>query len=170
MARKLSLKMRTFCLAYVGEASGNATEAARIAGYKGNDVTLWAVASENLRKPQVVSLIEELRVNAEKKLEKKIMSAAEVLAELSEIALTPWRELVEIKWGEDGQVIHAQLRLADKIKACELVGKKYKLFTDQVKIVLTNEKADELIDGAVAAHGLPVPETFGGEPIQTSEM
>lgn len=36
---------------------GNATEAARRAGYEGNDVTLAAVGSENLRKPLIAEAI-----------------------------------------------------------------------------------------------------------------
>jgi len=48
---KLTLKQQLFVEAYLGEAKGNATEAARIAGYKGNEITLAAVGAENLRKP-----------------------------------------------------------------------------------------------------------------------
>lgn len=49
----LRLKQELFIGFYVGEANGNATEAARMAGYKGNDVTLGAVGAENLQKPQI---------------------------------------------------------------------------------------------------------------------
>ena len=41
-------------------------------------------------------------------------------------------------------------------------------YRDTIK--LTIEDADKVIDGAIAAHGLPAPETFGGEPVQKSEM
>lgn len=57
----LTEKQRRFVEAYMGAARGNATEAARLAGYKGNDVTLAAVGSENLRKPQIAQAIEERR-------------------------------------------------------------------------------------------------------------
>lgn len=36
-------------------------------------------------------------------------------------------------------------------------------YRDAVKITIVD--ADKLIDGAVAAHNLPVPETFGGLPV-----
>src|SRR5262249_58126850 len=39
----------------------NGTEAARRAGYKGNDVTLRSVASENLTKPLVIDRLAEHR-------------------------------------------------------------------------------------------------------------
>lgn len=52
----LSAKQKAFCLAYVGEAKGNATEAARVARY--------AIPSqsgyENLIKPEVLEYIREL--------------------------------------------------------------------------------------------------------------
>lgn len=37
-------------------------------------------------------------------------------------------------------------------------------------IKLTIEDADKIIDSAAKAHGLPVPETFAGEPVVQSEM
>lgn len=59
-APKLTPKLRAFAAAYAGRARGNATEAARLAGYAGNDVTLGAVGHENLKKPQVRALLAEL--------------------------------------------------------------------------------------------------------------
>lgn len=57
--RPLSEKQRRFIAAYIGEANGNATHAARLAGYKGNDVTLATVGSQNLRNLQIASQIAE---------------------------------------------------------------------------------------------------------------
>lgn len=54
---KLTEKQRRFVDAYLGEAAGNATEAARLAGYKGNDNTLASVGTENLRKPAIAEAI-----------------------------------------------------------------------------------------------------------------
>lgn len=59
MAIKLTEKQRRFVEAYMGEAKGNATQAARLAGYKGNDVTLSAVGKENLGKPLVIAAVAE---------------------------------------------------------------------------------------------------------------
>ena len=50
---ELSEKMRRFVEAYMGEAAGNGTKAARIAGYAGDDNVLAWTASTLLRKPKV---------------------------------------------------------------------------------------------------------------------
>ena len=41
----------------MGATGGNATEAARLAGYAGSRRTLEPVGSENLRKPEIVAAI-----------------------------------------------------------------------------------------------------------------
>lgn len=46
-------RMRRFVDAYMGEANGNGTRAARIAGYAGDDNTLAVQASALLRNPKV---------------------------------------------------------------------------------------------------------------------
>ncbi|QDG49310.1 terminase small subunit [Persicimonas caeni] len=56
---KLTEKQRRFVEAYLGKACGNATEAARIAGYSGDDDTLSSTGYENLRKPQIQEAIDE---------------------------------------------------------------------------------------------------------------
>ena len=58
---QLTEKQRRFVEAYMGAAAGNGAEAARQAGYKGNDATLRVVAAENLAKPNVRAAIEERR-------------------------------------------------------------------------------------------------------------
>ena len=52
----------------------NATESARRAGYKGNDVTLGAVGAENLKKPQIISLLTKRFNQVAAKHEKKIVN------------------------------------------------------------------------------------------------
>jgi phage terminase small subunit len=122
--RPLSQKQKLFVEAYL--VNPNATEAARKAGYKGNDVTLASVGAENLRKPQIAERLQE-RVEAE------IMSANEVLTELAEIAKADWQDFLEIRRDKHGDIIDASLKLSDKIKALELVGKYHKLFTEKVE-------------------------------------
>ncbi len=53
---KLTHKQEAFCRAYVGEAKGNATEAARRANYKSPRVQ----GCENLTKPYILERIKEL--------------------------------------------------------------------------------------------------------------
>lgn len=75
----LTFKQRLFVEAYVGRARGNGTEAARLAGYEGDDNTLKSVGSENLRKPDVAKEIQVRRKElvASISAETLILSAAE---------------------------------------------------------------------------------------------
>jgi phage terminase small subunit len=59
MTNKLTEKQRRFVEAYMGKAAGNATEAARLAGYKGSENTLKAVGSENLTKPDIAAAVKK---------------------------------------------------------------------------------------------------------------
>ena len=86
---KLTLKQRLFVEAYLGKAKGNASEAARLAGYKGNAVTLGSVGAENLKKPQIAEM---LGISSNKL---KVLSADEVLEELTSIALAPGVSLLK---------------------------------------------------------------------------
>jgi len=54
----LTEKQRRFVEAYMGAAAGNATEAARLAGYEGDDSTIRAIASQNLTKLNIREAIE----------------------------------------------------------------------------------------------------------------
>lgn len=65
--KKLTPKQELFVSEYL--KTGNATEAARRAGYKGNDNTLAQVGNENLRKPNVVELIKSKETERSKRLE-----------------------------------------------------------------------------------------------------
>lgn len=100
---KLTTKQRLFVEAYL--ANPNATEAARKAGYKGNDVTLGAVGAENLKKPQIAELLAG-------RVQEAIITTDEVLNGVKRIALNGQRE-------------------ADKLKAYELLGKYLVLWTDK---------------------------------------
>ncbi|MEM6532951.1 MAG: terminase small subunit [Myxococcota bacterium] len=57
--KTLTEKQRRFVEAYLGEACGNATEAARQAGFAGSRTTLQQVGHENLRKPHIRDAIDE---------------------------------------------------------------------------------------------------------------
>lgn len=122
--QKLTTRQKLFIEAYL--ANPNGTEAARKAGYKGSDKQLAVIATQNLNKLNISRVVE-------KRVEKAAMSADEVLHELAEIAKSDWKEHLEIKYGKDGEVIDAILRLADKIKALELIGKHHKLFTEKLE-------------------------------------
>ena len=79
---KLTIKQQTFVAEYL--KTGNATEAARRAGYKGNDVTLGRVGADNLKKPQIQGAIREAKA---KVMDEAIVDAAFVLNGLKQIAI-----------------------------------------------------------------------------------
>jgi phage terminase small subunit len=173
---ELTLKQRKFCQAFVGEANGNGVEAARLAGYKGNDLTLRVVASENLTKLNIQDCIRQLRAEAEKKASGKILTAIEVLVGLTKFALADPAEVFEVDGSFD--LKKAQERGASrliktvsfdkdsgKVTKVELynaqqahvdLGKYHKLFTDKVEFSGTSldseieQRLEELAAGSQA--------------------
>lgn len=125
----LTVKQQLFVEAYLGVSNGNGTDAARRAGYKGNAFTLKQVAAENLAKPYIAERVQQRLDEA-----KGCMGADEVLAELTDVGRADWREFIEVRLDKDGETIEAKLRLNDKLKALELLGKHHKLFTDNLEI------------------------------------
>ena len=129
---KLNARQKAFCEYYV--AYGNATEAAIKAGY--SKKTADRIASENLRKPELKKYIDELM----RKLEsERIASAKEVLEFLTKSMRGEIKEEVVVVEGTgDGtsgaKTIDKQIGLKDRLKAAELLGKRYRLFTDKVEI------------------------------------
>lgn len=127
--RPLSTKQKLFVEYYL--ANPNATDAARRAGYSGNDNTLAQRGAELVRNSKIRALVE-------KRVDDVAMTADEVLSELARIAKTDWQEFIEVKRDKHGDIVDVQLRLTDKIKALELVGKHHKLFTDKTEMTGAN--------------------------------
>jgi len=126
----------------------NATEAARQAGYRGNDNTLASVGSENLRKPNIRRHIQD-RLNA------AAMTADEVLARLSEQARSDISEYINDfgyldfdRLKADGKAhlikkyditnvggkLKIKFEVYDAQAALVHLGKAHALFTDKVAI------------------------------------
>lgn len=118
---RLTTKQRLFVEYYLGEAKGNATDAARLAGYSGGDNALSQRGHELVRNSKIAVLIQTRVTEA-------AMPANEVLKELSDIARADWREFVKVHYGREGEVVNATLLLKDKIRALELLGKHHKLW------------------------------------------
>lgn len=114
-------------LKFIEAYKGNATDAARKAGYKGNDATLGAVGYENLRKPQI-----------RKAIKKRF-----------DIELEPLigdRVAMQTLWTK---VMHSRKEsMAMRLKASELLGKSQAVFIDvqkqagpiEVQVVTIDEK------------------------------
>ena len=95
---KLTVKQQRFVDAY----DGNATEAARIAGYKGSDRTLTQVGAENLAKHYIADAIQKRLTKSAKKT---IMS----------------REDRQEFWSET--IKDVEQDMSSRLRASELLGK-----------------------------------------------
>lgn len=105
-------KLTTKQLKFVECYAGNATEAARLAGYKGNDVTLQSVGKENLRKPLIVQAI---KARQDKSIRPLIATREERQAFWTEVMKGPYK-------------------MADRLRAAELLGKSEADFTEKVQV------------------------------------
>lgn len=84
--RDLTPKQKLFVEAYLSNGF-NGLQACKKAGYKGNDVTLGAVAYENLNKPQIKAFIDEEQRKTSQKLSITRESLLNDLNKAKELAL-----------------------------------------------------------------------------------
>ena len=131
---KLTLKQQRFADEYV--ISGNAYQSAITAGY-----------SENYAKGNVVKLLENVSVKSyidEKLAElqsQKVADQQEVLEYLTSVMRGEKTEPLLVLDGEGTQkVINAVPPVQARTKAAELLGKRYRLFTDKVELDATVEQ------------------------------
>jgi phage terminase small subunit len=146
----LTLKQRRFIIAYLGVSNGNATDAARRAGYETDYDTLRSIGSENLTKPNIARVIARM-------LDEEAMPAREVLARLSRHARSSIADLFDTGGSSrypifnpakafetggihgvaaivpmpDGSV---RVEMESRQNALNLLGKYHKLFTDRQEI------------------------------------
>lgn len=113
---KLTKKQKDFCEYYL--QTGNATEAAKKAGY--SEKTAYAIGQENLKKPVISEYIAKRIEKQEKAL---VADADEVL----KFFTSTMRGEVKDQFGLDPA-------LSDRIRAAELLGKRYRLFADKVSV------------------------------------
>jgi phage terminase small subunit len=120
---ELTDKQKKFVAVY----EGNATEAARLAGYKGSDETLRQVGSENLTKPHILSLIQ----NRNNKEINKMIATREERQQF-------WSSIMR----------NEQSEMRDRLKASELLGKSQADFTEKVEHSgsLASKLSDEELD------------------------
>ncbi|CAG9359028.1 terminase small subunit [Clostridium perfringens] len=128
---KLTPKQKAFAEYYI--ETGNATESARKAGYKGKNLN--RIASENLSKLDIKNYIDEKMKELERK---RIAKAEEVLEYLTRVLRGEETEQVVVTenigdFMSEAKVIDKELSAKDKIKAAELLGKRYRLFTDKIE-------------------------------------
>jgi phage terminase small subunit len=125
---KLTEKQKRFADYYI--ESGNATESARRAGYKGNNLN--KVASENLAKLDIKNYIDE-RIAEKDAI--RIAKQDEILSYLSSIMRGEHTEQTLRGVGEGAQTISdIDVSAKDRIKAAELLGKRYAMWTENKNI------------------------------------
>ena len=133
----------------------NATQAAIRAGY--SKKTACFIGYENLTKPQIKDALQEAQGNLSRRTQ---VSQERVIAELAAIAFSNIGDV--ISWGPDGVSVKSadelspeilasvadvsrsgvkdggmvRVRLYDKLKALELLGKHLGLFTEKVEVGL----------------------------------
>ena len=143
----------------------NATQAAIRAGYSPD--TAYSIGQENLKKPEIKMRIEKAMAERSRRTG---VNADRVIQELAKIAFVNASEVINTEdatlklnaapedtaaiqsvkvktFGEDG--IEREIKMADKIKALELLGKHLGMFKDKMEISgsldLEKSKLDDLI-------------------------
>lgn len=125
---KLTPKQQLFCDEYLIDL--NATQAAIRAGYSEN--TAGAIGAENLQKPKIRSYIDE---RMESKTADLIASQDEVLAYLTGVLRGKEKGTVLVGQGMGMQLVQKEPpTVSERTKAAELLGKRYRLFTDVTEL------------------------------------
>lgn len=142
--RKLTEKQERFIDYYI--ETGNATEAAKKAGY--SEKTAKQIGSENLTKLDffIKERLKELE-------DARIAKADEVLKHLTAAMRGEIEEEVVVvenigDYESRARVIKKQLSARERIKAAELLGKRYALFTDKLDVddrTETKAKLDSIL-------------------------
>ena len=129
---KLTEKQKRFVDYYI--ETGNATEAAIRAGY--SKKTARFIGNENLTKPNIKAYIDEKL----KELDgKRIAKAEEVLQYLTKVMRGEETEQVVVMEGMGEGISRAitvekQVSAKDRIKAAELLGKRYAMWTERQQV------------------------------------
>lgn len=136
----LTPKQERFVAEYLIEL--NATQAAIRAGYSAR--TASEAGYENLRKPQIAQAVQEAM---QKRAERVERNADDVLRDIQAVKA----DAVQVVTDRDGNRVMADRPAA--LKALELEGRHYKMFTDKVEHSgnIHLNKSDEELDREIAA-------------------
>lgn len=157
---KLTAKQHRFCQEYLVDL--NAAQAAIRAGY--SEKTAKSIGQENLTKPDLQAVIQELM---EKRSNRTEITSDSVLQEIAKLAFANMQDYTKVRDGvlvgnmsnvtrdqlaavqeftvdvrkdydsegnEGGEVEKFRFKLADKKGSLELLGRHLKLFTDKVEV------------------------------------
>ncbi|HBW13798.1 MAG TPA: terminase small subunit [Proteiniclasticum sp.] len=136
---KLTIKQKKFADEYI--ATGNATQSAINAGYAPK--AAYQTGAENLKKPQIRFYIDQRMQELE---DQAIAKQEEVLKYLTAVMRGEHKEETLVGAGLGEQVIDdIEVSAKDRIKAAELLGKRYGMWVDK-KEVETNINATKKLD------------------------
>lgn len=162
---KLNEKQLIFCDRYL--VHFNATKAAIEAGY--SKKTSWAYAHQLLKSPLVQKFLNDARKKSENKnaaLRKRVMDELSTIAfsrltdygSWSESGMTPLRSddidqeklaaVQEFSVNESPTAVNAKIKLYDKCKALEMLGRHLGMFNDKLKVELPKPTIVERFDGS----------------------
>lgn len=130
--KDMTKKQKRFCDEYLIDC--NATQAAIRAGY--SEKTAYSIGQENLNKPEIKAYIDEQLNEIHNK---SIADAAEVMKYLTSVLRgESLAEIVVVEGDGDGCSSARRINKApderEKLKAAELLGKRYSLFKDNMAL------------------------------------
>lgn len=159
---KVTKKQKQFCEEYLIDL--NATQAAIRAGY--SPESAYSIGQENLKKPEIRAHIDKAIAKRSKRTG---VNADRVVQELAKIAFVNASNVIDADgatlkadaapedlaaiqsvkvktFGEDG--LEREIKLADKLKALELLGKHLGMFEDRLKVSgqLNTGKLDSILE------------------------
>ncbi|WP_242822813.1 terminase small subunit [Peptoanaerobacter stomatis] len=137
---KLTLKQKRFADEYI--ISGNATDAAKKAGY--SEKTAFTIATENLKKPYIKQYIDQRIKELD---DKKIAKQEEVLQYLTSVLRGESESAIVVVEGcgdgySEARTVKKTPDEKERLKAAELLGKRYRIFSEKSEI--EEEQLDKL--------------------------
>lgn len=147
MILKLTLKQKKFADEYI--ISGNATQAAIKAGY--SKKTAYRIGAENVKKVQIKAYIDERLAKIDSK---KIAKQEEVLQYLTAVMRgESTAQIVVVEGAGDGISNAVRVNKApdekERLKAAELLGKRYRIFSEKTEADEEQLKKLDNILGAI---------------------
>lgn len=124
---KLTIKQRKFIESYI--VSGNATQAAIEAGY--SKKTAAQTGNENLRKPDIMKALEK---RTEELQSEKVDSQQDIIEFLSSVRRGEVKEKLVTP---SGMIVEVPAKITDRVKAAELMGKRYAMWTENRNVNAT---------------------------------
>lgn len=131
-------KQKRFCTEYLIDL--NATQAAIRAGY--SEKTAYSMGQRMLKNVEIKKYIDQ---QLKQLKNEKTADAQEVLEYLTAVMRGEQKEQVPLLVGEGVQeLVQKDVSVKDRLKAAELIGKRYALFTE--KMELQSETTVQIVD------------------------